>query len=95
MQAITTRWLPPTNTRPSRIKAECEAGSLVISWDYQHGASPNHARAAMELQKKLGWLPHGGMIGGEPKTPRGGVMVWVFDKSLTASDLAGGGRFPE
>lgn len=35
MQAIKTKYLPATNTKPSRIKAECEAGSITISYDYR------------------------------------------------------------
>lgn len=31
MQAITTKVIPCTNTRPTRIKAECERGSLTLS----------------------------------------------------------------
>ena len=33
MQAIVTRYLGPTNTRPSRIVAQCERGKLVASYD--------------------------------------------------------------
>ncbi len=33
MQAITTKFLPCTNTKPSRIKATCERGSVTISVD--------------------------------------------------------------
>lgn len=33
MQAITTKVIPATNTRPTRIKAECERGSLTVSGD--------------------------------------------------------------
>lgn len=32
-QAIRTRYLPATNHRPSRIKAECDRGSIVVSYD--------------------------------------------------------------
>lgn len=33
MQAIITKYLPPTNTRPARIKASCERGSLIESYN--------------------------------------------------------------
>lgn len=33
MQAITTKVLPCTNTKPTRIKAECERGSLTVCVD--------------------------------------------------------------
>ncbi len=31
MQAIVTRFLPATNNKPSRFKAWCERGSIVLS----------------------------------------------------------------
>lgn len=31
MQAIITKYLPATNFKPSRIKASCERGSLILS----------------------------------------------------------------
>ena len=33
MQAIISKYLPPTNTRGSRIKASCERGSAIVSYD--------------------------------------------------------------
>ena len=33
MQAIISKYLPATNSKPSRIKATCERGSLVISFN--------------------------------------------------------------
>lgn len=32
MQAIQTRYLPATNTKPARIKATCSRGSVTLSW---------------------------------------------------------------
>lgn len=32
MQAIITKYLFPTNTRGARIKAECERGSITVSY---------------------------------------------------------------
>jgi hypothetical protein len=55
MQAITTRYLPPTNFRGSRVKAQCEAGSLTISWSYDLDPDANHDAACAELVKRLGW----------------------------------------
>lgn len=49
MQAIVTKWLPCTNTKPNRIKASCPAGSLTMSSD--HG----HRHVAEKLVEKLGW----------------------------------------
>ena len=56
MQAITTKYLPATNTKGARIKASCEAGSVTIS--YPHEAQRGHlahAQAVYALAEKLGW----------------------------------------
>ena len=45
-QAIETRVMPATNSRPTRIKASCERGSLVITWNHDLTADENHAEAA-------------------------------------------------
>lgn len=55
MQAIITKWLGPTDTRGSRIKVKCQAGSIVVSWDDGLGVEENHKAAAAVLIKKLGW----------------------------------------
>lgn len=55
MQAIKTKYLPPTNYKGSRIKAECCAGSIVISYDYGMNTIDLHRHVAMKLVEKLGW----------------------------------------
>jgi hypothetical protein len=55
-QAITTRFLGPTNHRGSRVKARCQAGSLFWSWDHAHDPEQNHDDAANALARKLGWI---------------------------------------
>lgn len=57
MQAITTKYLGATNTLPSRIKASCPQGFIVLSWDHEFSTEENHAFAAMALVRKLGWVP--------------------------------------
>lgn len=57
MQAIRTRYLPATNTKPSRIKAECEAGTITISYDYNLNIDQLHQKAVMKLLEKLNWKP--------------------------------------
>lgn len=57
MQAIKTKYLPATNTKPSRIKAECEAGSITISYDHSLNIDELHQKAAKELLNKLSWNP--------------------------------------
>lgn len=55
MQAIQTKFLPCTNTKPNRIKSECQAGVLIVSWDYGLNVEDNHKRACVEHMNKLGW----------------------------------------
>ena len=55
MQAIKTKYLSATNTKHSRIKAECEAGSLTVSYNHSYDAIGMHRYAAFELIKKLEW----------------------------------------
>jgi len=55
MQAITTKYLGPTNTRGSRVKATCQAGSVTIEWDDALNSDQNHNAAATALIEKWGW----------------------------------------
>lgn len=66
MQAITTKYLGPTNHRGSRIKATCDAGSLTLTWDHSLSAPENHRLAARALVQRLGW--GGKWIGGGTAT---------------------------
>jgi len=65
--AITTKFIPPTNHRPSRVKATAEAGSITVSWDYALNVTDNHKAAAVALADRYGWptdMIGGGMPGG-------------------------------
>ena len=53
MQAITTKFLGPTNTRGSRIKATCWLTSVTVAWDYSANAEENHEAAIEALVCKL------------------------------------------
>lgn len=55
MQAIVTKYIAATNTRPSRIKATCAAGSVTISYPHELTGQAVHRQAAQALCKKLGW----------------------------------------
>lgn len=55
MQCITTRYLPPTNNRGARIKAECSAKSIVIPYPYEYEQDQAHRYAAIVLQTQLNW----------------------------------------
>ncbi len=65
MQAIITKYLPATNSKPSRIKATCERGSLTLSYDHGLEAGEAHravcdalcARFDAEDAKKYGSKP--------------------------------------
>jgi hypothetical protein len=78
-QAITTKYLGPTNFRGSRVKATAEAGSVTISWDDAKSVEANHDAAAAALAAKFGWNEWTGgrwVSGGLPST-EGNVYVWA------------------
>ena len=72
MQAITTKYLPATNTKPSRIVASAQAGRLIVSCDGNYGTMTGHEHAARAFAEKFGW--HGQWVGG---SVRNGDSVWV------------------
>ena len=55
MQAITTKFLGPTNSRGPRVKASAERGSITVHWDHRFNVESNHALAAKALAEKFGW----------------------------------------
>jgi hypothetical protein len=55
LQAITTKYLGPTNHRGSRIKATSYRGSLTIPWDAALDTADNHTAAARAAAQKWGW----------------------------------------
>lgn len=54
-QAIVTKYIGPTNTRGSRIKASAAAGSIMMPRDDSLGIEENHAKAAEMLARKFNW----------------------------------------
>jgi hypothetical protein len=55
-QAITTKFIGPTDTKGSRVKATSASGhSILLAWKYEEGVEGNHKLAAMALASKLGW----------------------------------------
>jgi len=72
MQAITTKFLPPTNVRGSRVKATAQAGSVTLHWDHALNPDGNHRAAAEAFARKFGW--HGEWIPGQLHN---GDTVWV------------------
>jgi hypothetical protein len=64
MQAIVTKYIGPTNTRGGRIKASCQARSIIAPWNHALNPYANHLAAAKALATKLAW-PYGEWIAGE------------------------------
>lgn len=82
MQAITVKFLGPTNTLGSRYKATCAAGSLTLSTDFALNSQDNAARAAVALCKRLGWTKpyYGDLVCGGLED---GSYVFVMDGGIT------------
>ena len=72
MQTIQTKYLSPTNTKGTRIKASCDDGSITVSRDYGANVEDDYLRAAKKLKAKMEWS--GSMVGGHNKDG----MVFVF-----------------
>jgi hypothetical protein len=70
MQAITVKFLGPTNHRGARYRAKCDAGSVTVPQDYALNPYENALEAVRALLGKLEWGGKwvGGSLGGE----------WVF-----------------
>lgn len=63
MKAIQVKYLPATNTKPTRLKAWAEGGnSAVVSKSYELDEVDNYKVAAKALMDKLGW--HHQIVGG-------------------------------
>ena len=74
MQTISTKYLPATAYKPSRIVATSSSGvRLIRSIDSEYGVESNHSHVAKALKHKLCWP--GKMIGGDTKTGK----VFVFE----------------
>lgn len=87
-QAITTKFLGPTNYRGARFKASAQAGSATVPQDYSVGAMDNHAAACEALALKNGWYhgdggswPPGRWVGGATPKGDGACFVWVPDNA--------------
>ncbi len=76
MKAISTKYLPATNTRGSRIKAHDSDGhSVTIGYPHELSGAAVHAKAAVSLCLKMGW--EGDLISGGTKDG----YVFVFAES--------------
>ena len=84
-QAIATRYLCPTNTKPSRIKAICDRASITIPFPQGEGLADAHAVAVRALLAKFqredgadrSWPSFDRWVcGGMPQTSKD-AYVWV------------------
>lgn len=66
-QAIETRYLGPTNTKGSRIKATAWAGSVTLPYNSELNVDQNHRAAAMALAAKCA----------EHAEQFGGTSIWT------------------
>lgn len=74
MIAIETRYLGPTNTRGSRIKATANGYSVTVPYPYnKRTGAEAHSVAALALCRKVGWADD--LIAGS--TDRGYVFVFA------------------
>ena len=53
MQAITTKYLCPTNFKGARVKASCERGSITLSWPDELSGSDCHVWAKEQLVSRF------------------------------------------
>lgn len=74
-QAITVKYLPVTNTKPTRWKAIAAAGSVTISHEHAWDAKQNARVAAEVLAAKFGWPNADKLVGGQCAN---GNYVFVF-----------------
>lgn len=83
MQSIFTKYLPATNTKGARIKAQASGSKLSLTrpYDYEADAHGNHLLAAQALAKRLNWS--GTWVEGSDRGGRGNVYVNVAGDTFT------------
>jgi len=88
-QAITTKYIGPSNTRAGRIKAKAWAGSVTVEWDHALNSDANHAAAAEALANKYKWK--GTWYGGGMPDQTGNVFVCVESSDKASFTTKGEG----
>jgi UDP-2,3-diacylglucosamine pyrophosphatase LpxH len=65
-QSISTKYLPATNTKGSRVKAFTSWGkkSLTLAWDHDLTAEDNHRKVAARLADICNWTDCAWFMGG-------------------------------
>ncbi len=76
MLLVTTKYMPATNTRGSRVKASAQGKSVSLPYAHELDIDGNHEKAAVALAWSL--------TGGRAKKPKIGERtkngyVWVFE----------------
>lgn len=75
-QAIVTHYVGPTDYRGARVVARCQAGRVVVSWNYALDVDDNHEAAARKLAVRFGWLVDGiWVVGGGMPNGTGNVYL--------------------
>lgn len=86
-QAISTKFLPPTNFKGARISVSAEAGRKVYEWDHALNPEENHEAAARAYAVEKGWLKRHRLVGGAATcNPNGYVFVLVEIQYSIASE---------
>ena len=82
MQAIICKYFGPTNSKGSRIKAQCAAGSITINYPHELSGQAVYRKAAEALVTKLGWddVHYGGLLGGQLPS---GDYAFVFNNDAS------------
>lgn len=81
MIAIETKYLGPTNYRPSRIKATANGHTVTVSYPHEKSQGADvHSVAALELCRRMGWTRDTyAYKGGATHLVAGGTREgWVF-----------------
>ena len=87
-QAITTKYIGPTDMRGSRVKASCDARSITYGWDDALNVDQNHTMAALRLMRVLEWhKPMAGaskvrLVGGCTKNQYHFVLVELDEQGV-------------
>ena len=82
MKTIHTKFLPPTNARPSRIVAFDGDNRKIVPWDEGKNIEENHKAAIEAFCQKLNW--HGVLALGHTKI--GMVAVFLLATAERPSD---------
>ena len=62
LQAITTKYLAPTDFRGARVKATSASGDVITGWDYSVSPCDNHYAAARTLALGWDWTDDAGKV---------------------------------